>query len=46
MPLKAGIELVGSVAYSWAIDKDAGKYADDESLRNMFYGGVALNASF
>lgn len=46
VPLKAGLELVGSVAYSWAIDKDAGKYADDECLRNMFYAGVALNASF
>ena len=46
VPLKAGLELSGNIAYSFAINDNADKYADDEGLRSMFYGGVALRASF
>ncbi|MGI5870246.1 MAG: hypothetical protein ACOX9C_12490 [Kiritimatiellia bacterium] len=46
VPLKAGLELTGNVAYTWAIDEDADAHCEDEGLRNMFYGGVAVNASF
>jgi hypothetical protein len=46
VPLKTGLELSGNIAYSFAINDNADKYADDEGLRSMFYGGVALRASF
>jgi hypothetical protein len=46
VPLKAGLELSGNIAYSFAINDNADKYEEDDVLRSMFYAGVALNVSF
>ena len=46
VPLKDGLELVGYIAQSWALDADPDKYEEDGNLKDMFRGGVALCATF
>ncbi len=46
VPLKDGLELVGYITQSWAINADPDKYEEDINLKDMFRGGVALYAEF
>jgi hypothetical protein len=46
MPLKDGLDLVGHIAYSWAIDADPARYAGDENLKDLSCVGVAFRATF
>lgn len=34
--------VTGYLAHSWAIDRNQDEYEGDESLRDVFYGGIAL----
>ncbi|AKJ64794.1 hypothetical protein L21SP4_01551 [Kiritimatiella glycovorans] len=45
-PLKDGLDLVATFAYSWAIDADPEPYPGDEALENFPFAGVALRATF
>jgi hypothetical protein len=38
--------LCGSISYTTGIDKDAGRYPDDEWLRDRVYGRLGLKAAF
>lgn len=46
VPLKDGLELVGYIAQSWALDADSDKYEEDINLKDVFSGGAALCATF
>ena len=40
------ILFTGFAGYSWAIDRDAVRYEEDELLRNFFWGSVGFRVSF
>ncbi len=44
--LTESLSLNAHAAYSWAIDRDNGGHADDESLVDLFHGGVGLQWTF
>jgi hypothetical protein len=46
MPIKDGLDLAVTVAYSWAIDADPERYPGDETLADFPSVGVALRAAF
>jgi hypothetical protein len=43
LPLKPGVSLTAYIGHNWAINSDSEKYADDESLKDFGFGGLALN---
>jgi len=45
VPLKAGLEMAATIAHTWALDADAGRYPDDESLEDFAHVGLALRAT-
>ncbi len=42
IPIHRHLELMGYLASTWAIDADLDRYPDDASLKDVFYGGIAL----
>lgn len=45
VPLKEDLDLAASVAYTWSIDADPGRYPEDESLEDFLHAGIALRAA-
>lgn len=46
VPLKDGLDLAATVAYTWAIDSDPGRYPGDEALEDFRHTGIALRGAF